>query len=128
MNVLSVEYPGYGIYRNEPPDSNSISQNAEVVFDFVVQGLKFDPKDIVLFGRSMGSGPATFLAELVKPAALILLSPYTSLRDCVKSLLGTIPSLIVKERFKNLDVIKKVTCPTLIVHGQSDTLIPFSHA
>lgn len=126
--MLSVEYPGYGIYRNEVSDSETISYNAEIVFDYVVQSLKFDPKDVVLFGRSMGSGPATFLAELTKPAALILLSPYTSLRDCVKSLLGTLPSLIVKERFKNLDVIRKVTCPTLIVHGQSDTLIPFSHA
>jgi fermentation-respiration switch protein FrsA (DUF1100 family) len=90
--------------------------------------LKYDPKDIILMGRSMGSGPACTLAELSKPAALILLSPYTSLRDVVKSLLGTLPSLLVKERFKNLEVIKRVNCPTLIVHGQSDSLIPFSHA
>eukprot|EP00347_Sterkiella_histriomuscorum_P010436 403376305 len=128
LNILSMEYPGYGIYRNEEADSETISLNAQIVFDYVTQSLKFDPKDIILFGRSMGSGPACQISEISKPAALILLSPYTSLRDAVKSILGSIPSLLVKERFKNLDVIQRVTCPTLIVHGQSDTLIPFSHS
>ncbi|CDW83543.1 UNKNOWN [Stylonychia lemnae] len=128
LNILSVEYPGYGIYRNEEPDSETILLNSQIIFDYVTQSLKFDPKDIILFGRSMGSGPACQLSSVSKPAALILLSPYTSLKDAVKSLLGTIPSMIVRERFKNIEVIKKVSCPTLIVHGQSDQLIPFSHS
>jgi hypothetical protein len=57
-----MEYPGYGIYRNEDADCEVIQHNAQVVFDFVTQSLKFDPKDVILFGRSMGSGPATYLA------------------------------------------------------------------
>lgn len=76
----------------------------------------------------MGSGPACHLASKHKPCALLLLSPYTSLRDAVKSLLGSIPSLLVKDRFLNSEVIRHVSAPTLIVHGQSDTLIPFSHS
>jgi fermentation-respiration switch protein FrsA (DUF1100 family) len=123
-----VEYPGYGIYRNEEADSETIQLNAQIVYDFVTQSLKYDSKDLILFGRSMGSGPACHLASLCKPSSLILLSPYTSLKDAVKTLLGTIPSMLVRDRFQNVEVIKRVTCPTLIVHGQNDRLIPFTHS
>lgn len=70
-------------------------------------------------GRSMGSGPACSLAAhygFLTPA-LILVSPYTSLKKAVKSLLGSFPSIFVRERFDNLETIKKVRCPTLIIHG-----------
>lgn len=77
----------------------------------------------------MGSGPACALAvQYPFVSALILLSPYTSLKQAVKTLLGTLASLIVRERFENLKLIERVRCPTLIIHGQQDDLIPESHA
>ena len=85
---MAVEYPGYGIYRNEIADAETIQYNAQIVFDFVTNSMKYDSKDIILFGRSMGSGPACQLAALSRPSSLILLSPYTSLKDAVRSLLG----------------------------------------
>jgi hypothetical protein len=112
-----MEYPGYGIYTNEDPDCETIQHNAQVVFDFVTLNLKYDAKDVILFGRSMGSGPACYLASISKPSSLILLSPYTSLKDAVKSLLGSLPSLIVRDRFQNLDIMKSIKCPTLLIHG-----------
>ena len=81
-------------------------------------------KDIVLMGRSMGSGPACALAvEYTNISSLILLSPYTSLRMAVKSYLGTIASMLVRERFENLKIIESVRCPTLLIHGQKDNVI-----
>ena len=77
----------------------------------------------------MGSGPACALAvQYPNIAALVLLSPYTSLKQAVQTLLGTLASLIVRERFENLKLIEKVKCPTLLIHGQADDLIPHSHA
>ena len=77
----------------------------------------------------MGSGPACALAvEYPSVSALILLSPYTSLKQAVKTLLGTLASLIVRERFENSKLIERVRCPTLIIHGQADNVIPESHA
>ena len=123
-----MEYPGYGIYKNESPDSELIQQNAEVVFEFITHNLHYDPSDIIVFGRSMGSGPACYLASNHKVSSLILLSAYTSLKNVVKSLVGYIPSLLVKERFENYETIKRVECPTLIIHGQNDQLIPYQHS
>jgi pimeloyl-ACP methyl ester carboxylesterase len=128
-SVLAVEYPGYGVYKTEEPDADTIRLDSELVLQFLVRNLRYDVKDIILMGRSMGSGPCCALAaENPGVQALVLMSPYTSLKHAVKTLLGTLASLLVRERFENLESIKKVRCPTLIIHGQADTLLHESHA
>ena len=59
-------------------------------------------------GRSIGSGPATKLAADNNPGALILISPYTSIHDLVKNLVGNWACLVVADRFQNIDHIKNV--------------------
>ena len=58
------------------------------VFSFITDDLHWEPKDIILFGRSIGTGPACHLAAKKKPGALLLMSAYTSIRAVVKSLVG----------------------------------------
>ncbi len=78
-------------------------------------------------GRSIGSGPAVYLAANRSPCALILISPFKSIRETASSILGVF-KFIIAERFKNIDIIEKVTCPLLLIHGQKDNLIPFTHS
>jgi dipeptidyl aminopeptidase/acylaminoacyl peptidase len=60
---------------------------------------------------------------------LVLISPYTSIRGIVKDLfLGPLAQFIIADRFNNLDMIKKVKCPTFILHGQKDEVINLSHS
>jgi len=75
----------------------------------------------------MGSGAATYLASTQKLGALILMSPYTSIRNVASTKVGFL-SYIVSDMFNNISRIPKVTCPTFILHGQKDTLIPVEHA
>ena len=84
--------------------------------------------DIILFGRSLGSGPAIELAAHVNPAALLLMTAYVSIREVVASLAGRMASYMVKERFLNIESIKDVRCPTFLIHGLRDTLIPPTHS
>jgi hypothetical protein len=58
---------------------------------------------------------------------LILISPFKSIRETASSILGPF-KFIIAERFKNIDIIHKVTCPLLLIHGQRDNLIPFTHS
>jgi len=76
-------------------------------------------KDIILFGRSMGSGPTSYLSSIRNPYALLLMSPYTSIKEAAKSLLGwaSFLSMIVYEKFRNIDTIKKARCPVFFLHG-----------
>ena len=64
----------------------------------------------------MGSGPATFIAAHYHPGALILMSPYTSIKNVVRSKIGWL-SFLVAEHFDNIKLMPRVVCPTFIVHG-----------
>lgn len=63
VHVMAVEYPGYGVYRNVSPDANRLMDDAETVFQFLTENVGINESDIILFGRSIGSGPACFLAS-----------------------------------------------------------------
>lgn len=79
----------------------------------------------------MGSGPATYLASKKNAFSLLLMSPYTSIKDVSRSLLGKFSFLltpIVYERFRNIDAIKEAKCPVFFLHGLRDRLIPHSHS
>lgn len=79
----------------------------------------------MIMGRSIGTGVAVQVAALRNPSALIMISPFTSIKDVAKHLFGNL-SCVVKERFKSVEYAKNVTCPTLIIHGKLDTLIPYT--
>ena len=106
-------------------------EDALIIYDYLVKRVGVKAKDVVLFGRSLGSGPASFLASQRDTFCLFLMSAYTSIKDVSKSLLGKLRYIltpIVRERFKNLDSIKEVKCPVFLLHGAKDKLIPPSHA
>jgi len=91
--------------------------------------LKVAEEDIILFGRSIGSSPSCFIAkERPKVGAMVLLSPFKSLREVAKDHVGKILSYILAERYRNIDLIKHSKCPVMIIHGQNDSLIHVSHS
>lgn len=111
MNVLAVEYPGYGLYKTSNPCEIKMREDAEIVYDYLTKHIGVKEEDIILFGRSMGTGPASYLASKKKAFSLLLMSAYTSIKDVSKSLLGKLSFLltpIVYERFRNIDSIKQV--------------------
>ena len=75
----------------------------------------------------MGSGSACHLAASRPVGGLILFSAYKSVKQAAKSMVGGFLGSFVKERFKNIDNIKKVKCPTLFIHGKKDRVIPYTH-
>jgi abhydrolase domain-containing protein 17 len=126
INVLAIEYPGFGLYKYKTT-SKTILEDAECVYDFTRSKLGFSCRNIYVFGRSIGTGPATHLARYKKVGCLFLMSAFTSIKALVKQLAGKL-SVMVKERFNNIENIKHITCPTFIVHGKKDKLIPYEHS
>mmetsp|Transcript_13593 Transcript_13593/g.25663 ORF Transcript_13593/g.25663 Transcript_13593/m.25663 type:complete len:289 (-) Transcript_13593:41-907(-) len=127
VHVLCVEYPSYGLY-SAPVSEKRIKEDAENVFDYLTDFVNVASDNIIVFGRSIGSGPASWLASKRNPCALVLMSAYTSLRSVVRSVAGKLSAYFVKERFRNIDLMPSIRCPTFILHGQKDTLIPYSNA
>lgn len=126
-HIISVEYPGYGVYKGQPTES-SILNDASRVLEFIQKVLKWPTKDVIALGRSIGTGPACYLASMNSLGALALISPYTSIRGIVKTMFGKISQYFIKERFIITDMIKKVKCPTFILHGKRDNIIPVEHS
>mmetsp|Transcript_30755 Transcript_30755/g.27956 ORF Transcript_30755/g.27956 Transcript_30755/m.27956 type:complete len:222 (+) Transcript_30755:33-698(+) len=124
VHILSVEYPGYSLYIGKP-NANTILEDSEYVFNFITDEIGILPQDVILFGRSIGSGPATHLAARHKVNMLVLMSAYTSIKRVVKDMAGSIAAGLVAERFKNIDEISKVKSPVLIIHGIADKLISY---
>ena len=122
-----MEYPGYGIYEGSPGE-RQILEDSESVLKFVTKDLDYKPENLVISGRSMGSGPSIHVASLYKVKSLLLVSPFLSIKEVVSSLVGSFVAMLLKERFKNEDKISSVHCPILLIHSKNDTLVPFSHS
>lgn len=122
-----MEYPGYGVYEGDP-DADQIALDAQNIYDYLTIVQKIPGKSIILFGRSIGSGPASLLASRRDPCALLLMSPFKSIRDIVREKAGKMLQYLINDRFRNIDVMSSVTCPTFFVHGQRDQLIGYEHS
>lgn len=124
-----MEYPGYGAYQGKPCEEQ-IFQDAEIVYDFLTKKLEIEEDNITVMGRSLGTGPATYISSIRSPSNLILVSPFTSIKCVSSELLGGFLSFLVnvKQRFNNQEHIQKVYCPTLILHGKKDDLINYKHS
>jgi len=83
---------------------------------------------IILFGRSLGSGPAVHLASQYPVGGLILVSAFSSIKGAVQSIVGRFFAWTFEERFPNYRVIANVSCSTLFIHGERDGLIPAEHS
>ncbi len=79
---MAIEYPGYGVHRDTGGCSaDKIKEDCEYVYRYILQETGISEEDIVIFGRSIGTGPAIHLASMFKPGALCLMSAYTSIRE-----------------------------------------------
>ena len=97
-----------------------------IIFEYLTDLCGVKKSDIILFGISVGSGPATYLASLKKVYSLILMSAFTSIRDACLSynVLSKLASIFVVEKFNNIDLIAKIKCPCLFIHGIQDEIVP----
>lgn len=125
IGLLLVEYPGYGRSSGTPTEQ-SIRHTFVAAYDALVTRKTVDPSRIVLFGRSLGGGAVCTLTRERPSAALILMSTFTGVPSM--ALKFGMPKLLVRDPFNNLEAIKRYPGPVLIIHGQHDNIIPFSHA
>jgi fermentation-respiration switch protein FrsA (DUF1100 family) len=125
-NFLIVDYRGYG------KSSGMISEkglylDGEAAFNYLVEN-GFTPANILVYGRSIGSGVAVDLASKQPCKGLILEAPHTSLTKLADEKFPFFfPSLYLKYKFDNIRKINKVKCPVIFIHGADDSLIPASH-
>mmetsp|Transcript_20944 Transcript_20944/g.59778 ORF Transcript_20944/g.59778 Transcript_20944/m.59778 type:complete len:210 (+) Transcript_20944:335-964(+) len=128
VNVMGYDYTGYGSNQEDPGESKCYC-DIEAVYDHLLNVRGLNPEQIVLYGRSLGSGPSCYLAEKTsregRPVGgLILHSAFASVYRVVMDFGITVPG----DKFANIDRVGGVQCPIFIIHGQKDDIVPFEHA
>lgn len=126
--VLIIDYRGYGKSTGTITEEG-LYTDAQAAWDFALaRGVP--ASDVVIYGRSIGTGPASELALRVKEArALILETPFTSLLDMAKSIYPfLLPNLTLRFHFENTKKLPQLTMPILLIHGTQDNVIPLSHS
>ena len=78
----------------------------------------------------MGSAPTFHLAGARRPAAIIVMSAFSSIKNVVSDRLSLLGRLVSEDYFNNLEKAAKVTAVTgvLIIHGKKDSMIKSSHS
>jgi len=125
MNVLIFDYRGFGTSQGEP-DESGLYEDARAAWRFLQEEKGFDSKDIILFGRSLGGAVASKLASEVHPAGLILESSFSSARDMADAIMPLISRVVfLRFNLNTLNIIDRIRCPLLVLHGPQDEVIPF---
>jgi fermentation-respiration switch protein FrsA (DUF1100 family) len=128
LNLLLIDYRGYGSSAALHPNESTILQDADTAMNYLLKQRQIAPRDLFVIGRSIGSGPAVYLAAKHNDlAGLILESPFSSVDDAARevSYFRVFPiSLMLRTHFDNLNRISQVRIPVFIASGRSDDLTP----
>jgi fermentation-respiration switch protein FrsA (DUF1100 family) len=118
----------YRYITGSPSEANCYS-DIDSVYEYLLTERKVLPEHIVLYGRSLGSGPSCYLASKTAKAGrsvagLILHAPFMSVLRVVLPDLGF---TVLGDKFPNIDRMRSIECPVFIAHGAKDEIIPYDH-
>ena len=123
-SVLGVNYRGYGGSTGAPSEQG-FYRDAAAALAFL--GQRVPSENVLAIGRSIGSGVVVDLAARERLRAIALISPFASVTEVAADAFWYLPvRVLMPDRFDSLTDIRKVTAPSLILHGDRDTLIPIA--
>ncbi|WP_430966433.1 alpha/beta hydrolase [Spongiimicrobium sp. 2-473A-2-J] len=122
-DVLVMDYRTYGKSTGKLSEA-ALHKDAQRFYDYLLQ--RYNENQIVLYGRSLGSGVAARLASGNQPAQLILETPYYSLMDVAQERFPFLPmKWLLKYKLPSHSYVQEVTCPITIFHGTDDRVVPY---
>lgn len=134
VNIMAYDYTGYGMSlpMGEKPSENMVYRNIEAAYEYLTKVRMIQPSDIILYGRSLGGGPSCYLAAKTamqgqSVGGLVLHSAFLSVYKVVTEVNG-LDMQMVGDMFHNEKRARNIRCPTLIIHGKRDAVVPFWHA
>ncbi|KAH7692876.1 putative alpha/beta hydrolase protein [Dioscorea alata] len=123
VNLMGYDYSGYGASTGKPSESNTYA-DIEAIYQCLETEYGISQEDLILYGQSVGSGPTLHLAaRLPRLRGVVLHSAILSgLR-----VLCHMNITLCFDIYKNINKIKKVKCPVLVIHGTDDDVVNWFH-
>jgi len=129
FDVMLVDYQGYGKSEGTVSGENDIYADADAAYDYLTTVRKVSPSRLVLYGHSLGTTVVADLASRKPCGAAIIEAGLSSASDLAADHFTRLPHWLhslCKNRFDSAQKLGNVHSPVLIVHGDSDSLIPLS--
>jgi len=125
-SVLLFDYRGYGRSGGRPSEEG-LYLDGEAAWGWVRQRAQVEGQPAVILGKSLGTAVAIHAAIQHPPAALVLDSAFASMREIAMTVTPWLPDAMFPDLYESEKRVTAVTCPTLLLHGQADTLVPLAH-
>ncbi|KAL3817905.1 hypothetical protein ACJIZ3_003810 [Penstemon smallii] len=123
VNLIGYDYSGYGASTGKPSEFDTYA-DIEAVYECLQMEYGISQEDLILYGQSVGSGPTLHLAaQLPRLRGVVLHSAILSgLR-----VLCHVKFSLCCDIYKNVNKIRKVKCPALVIHGTEDDVVNWLH-
>ncbi|XP_076896339.1 uncharacterized protein LOC143549295 [Bidens hawaiensis] len=123
VNLMGYDYSGYGASTGKPTELNTYA-DIEAVYECLQTEYGVSQEDLILYGQSVGSGPTLHLAsKLPRLRGVVLHSAILSGLRVVCH----VDCRFCFDIYKNVNKIRKVKCPTLVIHGTEDDVVNWQH-
>jgi len=127
LNILIMDYRGYGRSEGRPSEQGTY-EDAEAAWRYLVRTRGIPPEQVLVFGRSLGGGVATWLALKHPVRGLIIESTPTSVPDMGTEVYPFLPvRLLARLHYNTLRRIRDVNVPVLVIHSSEDEIVPVRH-
>jgi fermentation-respiration switch protein FrsA (DUF1100 family) len=126
VHVFIFDYRGYGRSEGKVSEEGTYL-DGEAAVDYLRDARGTEAKEMVFFGRSLGAAVAAEIATRTTPMALILESPFVSIREMARETFPYLPlGSLLRTKYDVVDKVRKVDSPVLVLHGDRDEIVPFS--
>lgn len=123
-----INYRSFGLSQGIISEKTMFSDALEV-YDKLVTNPEVDANKVIVIGRSIGTGVATYLSSQRKTSATVLITPYENMIDVAFEKYPFVPiSLLIKHRFESDKYAPNISSPMLALISANDQVIPKHHA
>ncbi|PHN03975.1 alpha/beta hydrolase [Flavilitoribacter nigricans] len=125
-DFFMMDYRGFGKSRGKRTEP-ILYNDAQTLYRWLAK--QYEEDEIVIYGRSMGSGIAARIASWNRPKMLILDSPYFSFYHQIRRYGFILPlRWLLRYQIRTDQFFRKIESPIFLIHGTKDRLIPFEHS
>lgn len=121
--IYAMNYRGFG-GSDGTPSEEGLVKDAFFLFDHI----RKNHRDIIVIGRSLGSGIAVQLASKRQMHRLILVTPYDSIQNIAAGRFPAFPvRWLLKDKFESWRYAPKISAPTTVIAAEFDEVIPLKN-
>jgi len=121
--LLILDYRGYG-ESDGTPSEHGLYLDADAAWTYLATRPELDSARIAVYGRSVGTVPALYLATSHPVRAVVLESPFTSAADMVRVHYPFLPRFVIRLSLNNRERARRLSAPLLVLHGDQDQIAP----